>query len=567
MLNGFKIGPRLGIAFGLLTLLLIIDTAVATYGLNHVTTTAKRTINVDTQVALNSATVQNLALQARRYEKDIFINISNEQKYAGYKQEWDDNHQALVAALETGDQIAISDKQHTLYKDARTALADYREGFNRVYDRIRAGELTSTAAANTAFGEYKSSIYELESMAQAIDEAAQAQMARSVTTLEVQQREALIALLVFAAICIALAIVFAWVITRSITRPVRYAVGVVEDVANGNLRREIKVSGKDEIGQLLAAMSAQRERLAALVSSLRQLSENVHTGAREIASGNDELSTRTQEQAANLEETAASMEQMTATVKQNADNATEADQLSRKVRTRASEGNDVVKNAVDAMDEINASSRRISEIVGLIDDIAFQTNLLALNASVEAARAGEQGRGFAVVASEVRNLASRSAAAAKDIKTLVEDSANKVADGSKQVALSGTVLSEIVESINKVGDIISEIAAAGNEQAHGIDQVNIAVSQMDTMTQQNASLVEESAAASLSLEEQAAVLQRQIAFFKLPDHGQTPAVIPAPAPEAQTRPAPTTERVETKPQPVQAKAQPALEDDADWATF
>jgi methyl-accepting chemotaxis protein len=219
------------------------------------------------------------------------------------------------------------------------------------------------------------------------------------------------------------------------------------------------------------------------------------------------------------------------------------------------------------MDEINASSRRISEIVGLIDDIAFQTNLLALNASVEAARAGEQGRGFAVVASEVRNLASRSAAAAKDIKTLVEDSANKVADGSKQVALSGTVLSEIVESINKVGDIISEIAAAGNEQAHGIDQVNIAVSQMDTMTQQNASLVEESAAASLSLEEQAAVLQRQIAFFKLPDHGQTPAVIPAPAPEAQTRPAPTTERVETKPQPVQAKAQPALEDDADWATF
>jgi methyl-accepting chemotaxis protein len=218
------------------------------------------------------------------------------------------------------------------------------------------------------------------------------------------------------------------------------------------------------------------------------------------------------------------------------------------------------------MDEINASSRRISEIVGLIDDIAFQTNLLALNASVEAARAGEQGRGFAVVASEVRNLASRSAAAAKDIKTLVEDSASKVADGSKQVALSGTVLSEIVESINKVGDIISEIAAAGNEQAHGIDQVNIAVSQMDTMTQQNASLVEESAAASLSLEEQAAVLQRQIAFFKLPGQAPTPAAA-APAAQTQSGPAATATRIETKPQPAPVKTQPALDEDADWATF
>ena len=570
MLNRLTIGSRLALGFGLLTLLLIIDTAVATYGLRHVSATADRAIQVDTQVALNAVKLQNQALDARRYEKDVLISIDDAQERAAFKQKWDDNYAALAEAVRRGAQTAESDEQRALYRQAATLLRTYGDGFNRIHDRIRDGELVSTNAADAALEEYKAPINQFEQIAHDIDIEAEAHMAEMVEVMNAQQQQALVALLAFAAVCVVLAVLLAWLITRSITRPVRYAVGVVEDVAGGNLRRDISVDGRDEIAQLLTAMSKQRQTLAALVLSLRQLSESVYTGAREIALGNDELSTRTQEQAANLEETAASMEQMTSTVKQNADNSAQADQLARQVRSRAGEGNAVVQTAVQAMDEINASSRRISEIVGLIDDIAFQTNLLALNASVEAARAGEQGRGFAVVASEVRNLASRSAAAAKDIKKLVEDSANKVADGSKQVALSGEVLSEIVESINKVGDLISEIAAAGNEQANGIDQVNIAVSQMDTMTQQNASLVEESAAASVSLEEQAASLDKQIAFFQLPDQATN---APAPHAAAEKTPTATSSKPSTAPAPAKpkqsaARAQSKLEEeDADWASF
>ena len=570
MLNRLTIGSRLALGFGLLTLLLIIDTAVATYGLRHVSATADRAIQVDTQVALNAVKLQNQALDARRYEKDVLISIDDAQERAAFKQKWDDNYAALAEAVRRGAQTAESDEQRALYRQAATLLGTYGDGFNRIHDRIRDGELVSTNAADAALEEYKAPINQFEQIAHDIDIEAEAHMAEMVEVMNAQQQQALVALLAFAAVCVVLAVLLAWLITRSITRPVRYAVSVVEDVAGGNLRRDISVDGRDEIAQLLTAMSKQRQTLAALVLSLRQLSESVYTGAREIALGNDELSTRTQEQAANLEETAASMEQMTSTVKQNADNSAQADQLARQVRSRAGEGNAVVQTAVQAMDEINASSRRISEIVGLIDDIAFQTNLLALNASVEAARAGEQGRGFAVVASEVRNLASRSAAAAKDIKKLVEDSANKVADGSKQVALSGEVLSEIVESINKVGDLISEIAAAGNEQANGIDQVNIAVSQMDTMTQQNASLVEESAAASVSLEEQAASLDKQIAFFQLPDQATN---APAPHAAAEKTPTATSSKPSTAPAPAKpkqsaARAQSKLEEeDADWASF
>ncbi|KEZ75932.1 methyl-accepting chemotaxis protein [Salinisphaera hydrothermalis] len=354
----------------------------------------------------------------------------------------------------------------------------------------------------------------------------------------------------------------AW-LTRIITKPLASARDLVAAIGEGRLDNKVVNPFKDEFGQMLDGLYEMQDRLAHIVTRVRQGSDSVSVGAGQIASGNDELSTRTQEQAASLEETAASMEEMTSTVKQNADNAAQADQLAQEVRTQAQHGGEVVGRAVQAMDEISASSRKISEIVGLIDEIAFQTNLLALNASVEAARAGEQGRGFAVVATEVRNLASRSATAAKDIKTLVEDSAAKVADGSREVTLSGSTLDDIVASVTKVSDLVAEMASSSKEQASGIDQVNVAVSQMDSMTQQNASLVEESAAASRSLEEQANELKTQVAFFRIAA-GEQPQ--PSPVRAAESRPAPKPKPAPAAPA-TPAAATPSQHNEEDWAAF
>ncbi|WP_184670861.1 methyl-accepting chemotaxis protein [Rhodanobacter sp. A1T4] len=305
------------------------------------------------------------------------------------------------------------------------------------------------------------------------------------------------------------------VLVRSIVNALNYAIKLADEIAEGKLGHDIQVRGTDELSRLLAALRAMDKRLVDIVSDVRHGSDEVSTAAQQIARGNDDLSQRTQEQASSLEETASSMEEMTSTVKQNAENASHANQLARGAREQAERGGEVVSQAVTAMREINSSSRKISDIVSLIDEIAFQTNLLALNAAVEAARAGEQGRGFAVVATEVRHLAQRSAGAAKEIKLLINDSADKVKAGSELVDQSGKALSEIVDSVKKVTDIVAEIAAASQEQSAGIDQVNNAVSQMDEMTQQNAALVEEASAAARAMHEQASELTRQVGFFRV----------------------------------------------------
>jgi methyl-accepting chemotaxis protein len=304
---------------------------------------------------------------------------------------------------------------------------------------------------------------------------------------------------------------------RSISHALSYAMKVANEIAGGKLGHQVEVKGKDELANLLSALRTMDQRLVEIVSEVRQGSDAVSTAAQQIARGNDDLSQRTQEQASSLEETASSMEEMTSTVKQNAENASHANQLARGAREQAERGGEVAAQAVTAMREINSSSRKISDIVSLIDEIAFQTNLLALNAAVEAARAGEQGRGFAVVATEVRNLAQRSAGAAKEIKLLINDSAEKVRAGSELVDQSGKALADIVDSVKKVTDIVAEIAAASQEQSAGIDQVNNAVSQMDEMTQQNAALVEEASAAARAMHEQAGELQRQVNFFRFGD--------------------------------------------------
>jgi methyl-accepting chemotaxis protein len=358
-----------------------------------------------------------------------------------------------------------------------------------------------------------------------------------------------------------IAAVLGLALVRSIVSALNAAVGVADRIAKGQLDNHIESSRGDELGQLLVSLRTMDGKLVEIVNNVRHTADSVGGAARELSQGNDDLSSRTQEQASALEETASSMEEMTATVKQNADNARQANQLAAGAREQAERGGQVVHRAIDAMGEINTSSRKIADIIGVIDEIAFQTNLLALNAAVEAARAGEQGRGFAVVATEVRNLAQRSASAAKEIKDLINDSVNKVQAGSELVDESGKTLAEIMESVKKVTDIVAEIAAASEEQSAGIEQVNNAVAQMDGVTQQNAALVEEASAASKAMQQQADKLVQQISYFKTrgvassaeraPQGERAPVSAPLTAsPERAARPAPSRPRVVSTSRPM-----------------
>jgi methyl-accepting chemotaxis protein len=322
-------------------------------------------------------------------------------------------------------------------------------------------------------------------------------------------------------------VVIASLITRGVLKTMggepTEASAVARSISAGELGVVITTRREDD-SSVLFAMKEMRDSLVDIVSRVRASTVTIATGSAEIASGNQDLSSRTEQQASSLAQTAASMEQLTATVKQNADNARQANQLAVSASSVAVKGGSVVAQVVDTMESINASSRKISDIIGVIDGIAFQTNILALNAAVEAARAGEQGRGFAVVATEVRNLAQRSAAAAKEIKTLIGDSVDKVDTGSKLVIEAGSTMGEIVDSVRRVTDIMAEIMAASDEQSTGIEQVNLAIGQMDQVTQQNAALVEEAAAAAESLQEQAGELARTVAVFKFDGLGTSPVM-------------------------------------------
>ena len=336
------------------------------------------------------------------------------------------------------------------------------------------------------------------------------------------------------------------VIRQMVTRPLANATRAAQQIAAGDLSTSLKVPSQDEIGQLTAAMNGISQGLANVVGNVRLGTDAIAIASHEIASGNADLSSRTESQASSLEETASSMEQLTGTVRQNADNARQANQLAATASTVAVKGGQVVGQVVDTMGSIKESSRKIADIISVIDGIAFQTNILALNAAVEAARAGEQGRGFAVVASEVRNLAQRSAAAAKEIKELIDDSVAKVERGSQQVDDAGQTMDDIVASIRHVTDIMSEISAASQEQSAGIEQVNQAIGQMDQMTQQNATLVEQAAAAAASLQDQAASLAQAVSVFKLGAAADAASAL-------QPQPAPATKSAAPR-QPVKANS-------------
>ena len=368
-----------------------------------------------------------------------------------------------------------------------------------------------------------------------------------------------------------LAVVLALTLIRAITRPLAQAVHAADRVADGDLSLKIEFEGKDETARLLEAMQRMQQALAATVADVRQGAESVASASTQIAQGNSDLSARTEEQASSLEQTSATMEELSSTVRQNADNAQQANQLAQSASEVARSGGQVVGEVVSTMRGIEDSSKRIADIIATIDGIAFQTNILALNAAVEAARAGEQGRGFAVVAGEVRSLAQRSAEAAKEIKSLINDSVERVQSGTQLVDRAGRTMQDIVSSVQRVADIVGEISSASTEQSAGIAQVGEAVTQLDKATQQNAALVEESAAASESLKHQAARLLASVASFKLDDlAARAPAkAVAAPAATPPSR-APARHPAGAAPRPpvrAQTNNKPAAAADGEWSSF
>ncbi|KRC85748.1 chemotaxis protein [Achromobacter sp. Root83] len=372
-------------------------------------------------------------------------------------------------------------------------------------------------------------------------------------------------MILLAVMGVAVGMLLGWLVTRGIVRPLDQAVKAARQVAAGDLTTDIQVTTRDETGDLMAALKAMNESLARIVGDVRDGCESIASASSQIAQGNSDLSQRTEEQASSLEETAASMEELTSTVQQNANNASQADRLVSQASSVAVRGGEVVEGVVQTMSAISDSSRRIADITGVIDGIAFQTNILALNAAVEAARAGEQGRGFAVVAGEVRTLAQRSAVAAKEIKALIDESATRVEGGTRQVDEAGRTMREVVDSVRQVAALVREIASASEEQSSGIGQVNQAVAQMDTVTQQNAALVEEAAAAAASMQEQAGRLAQEVRRFKVEAGGGS-------ARQAQARLMPAAPAAARKPvvpaaRPAQARPALAHASEDDWSAF
>ena len=538
-----KVGTRLGLGFGLVLLMLVLVAMAGIHSLQSVGTLSQKMVTdvlvkerlvaewgslTDVNGARTMAVVENPdpAVQAR-LDGPIKAN----------SQRISDIQKDLAALQKTAAEAP-------LYADITTRREAYRSAREAVFKDKKAGNfdaarkiaserlepaLAAYLGAITTLRQFQST--QIKSLSAAIQtEFASGQMLSMVIGL----------------LAIAIGIVVAWLITSSLLKRLGgepdAAAEIAGRIAAGDLGVVITIAPKDR-GSLLFAIRAMRDNLSNMVGEVRQATDSIATGSREIASGNLDLSSRTEQQASALGQTAASMAELTSTVKQNADNARQANVLAASASAMALKGGAVVGEVVTTMSSINESARKIVDIIGVIDGIAFQTNILALNAAVEAARAGEQGRGFAVVASEVRTLAQRSAAAAKEIKALIGDSVEKVDQGSRLVDQAGSTMGEIVDSVRRVTDIISEISAASTEQTGGIDQINVAITEMDQVTQQNAALVEEAAAAAEAMQERAAHLAQMVSVFQLAGGQTVPATLAAPA----ARPRIAATRAPTRP--------------------
>ncbi|SHG59050.1 methyl-accepting chemotaxis protein [Massilia sp. CF038] len=511
-LRDFKIGTRLAIGFGSI-LLILVAMVVLTNVLNGrnksellggLTTSNAKNLHAAT---MKSAMLETgIAMRNIGLQSDVALMQKEQDKVKAQSKRYEEARNALQAVGLSDEEkkvladVAVVDKElDTAFKEAiGQVLAFNTEGATKIIaGRIDPLNQQTLALLNKLVD---------------LQQSSQRNFLESSVKADSRLKTLMYGL---GAVALGLGVVFAIVITRSIVAPLHGAVSVAKKVAGGELTSQVHVEGQDETSELLQALKDMNDSLARTVGEVRTGTETITVAAQEIASGNADLSSRTESQASSLEETASSMEELTSTVKQNADNARQANQLAVSASSVALQGGTVVAQVVETMGSIKDSSRKIVDIIGVIDGIAFQTNILALNAAVEAARAGEQGRGFAVVAAEVRNLAQRSAGAAKEIKALIGDSVDKVDNGSKLVDQAGQTMELIVTSIKQVADIMGEITAATQEQSNGIEEVNQAITQMDEMTQQNAALVEQAAAAAESMEEQAGMLAAAVSIFKL----------------------------------------------------
>ena len=512
LLQNFRLALRMGLGFGCVLLLLGVIVLCATQRFDSVGDATTLLVDEDWIKAEAVASLESATRANARRTMELLI-LTDPARQATARERIEANRQQASAAIATLVKLVHRSDGKELLERLQDARARYVASFQRVDADLRSGQRDAAVARMQS--ETLPLLDELQQHTVALA-ALQKKLARErgdAVTGDIRSAEStmqwlgLIALLVGAA--------FAWVLTRSVTVPLDRAVQLSRRVAEGDLSVQIDADRRDEVGDLLRALRDMNARLADVVGSVRGNAESVATASAQIAQGNADLSQRTEEQASALQQTAASMEQLGSTVGLNADNARQADQLARGASEVARQGGSVVGQVVSTMQGIHDSSRRIVEIIGVIDGIAFQTNILALNSAVEAARAGEQGRGFAVVAAEVRSLAQRSAAAAREIKSLITSGVEQVEQGSSLVDRAGATMQEIVGAIQRVTDIVAEISSASTEQNTGVRQIGEAVSQMDQVTQQNAALVEESAAAAESLKVQAGQLVQAVSVFRL----------------------------------------------------
>ena len=512
LLSNMKIGQRLALGFTVVLALSIVITLISIFKLGAVATAAEQMLDepIKKERLINDWS-HNIAIAVIRTSAIIKSSDTSLTEFFA-KNTAETNSKATMYMKEV-EPLLTSDEEKAAFAKMMSLRGAYVNGRSEAIRLKNEGRVEESMQAHDriyipAAEAYQANIQYLVSLQRKRVDALRG---------EIQQikHDSSLTMILLGVLSVAFGAVCAWWLTRGITRPVAAAVALARRVAAGDLTFRRQATSKDEIGALQDALADMNDQLLGLVTEIRSGSHAIATASSEIAAGSLDLSARTEQQAGSLEETASSMEELTSTVAQNASNARQASVLASSASDVAGRGGEVVAQVVQTMASINDASKKIAEIIGVIDGIAFQTNILALNAAVEAARAGEQGRGFAVVASEVRNLAQRSAAAAKEIKLLIGDSVSKVDDGAKLVDQAGVTMNEIVGSVRRVSDIIGEIAAATAEQTAGIGQINGAITQMDQVTQQNAALVEQSAAASNAMHEQAGQLLQAVSVFKL----------------------------------------------------